>query len=266
MTRSDRQDIVLEVSGGRAARTAGGQPGARTFSRENGSARDGLSAPVAELVPASSSDFSYSAELGRKALHLLALVIPLGMWGLGRPLALLVLGLGAGIAVCADVVRAYCPTANAWIRRLFGPLMRAEELPEVGSRVTFNGATCVLVGAALLALLFPLRVAVPVLTMTMLADAAAALVGRRLGRHPWGSLSATVEGSAAFVLTGLAVMFAFPSLALGPAVLSVLAAAVVEAVPMPVNDNIRVPLTAAVIVAVGEALLLPPHLAVSPGL
>ena len=192
--------------------------------------------------------------MGRKALHLLALVIPLGMWSLGNPLALYLLGGSALIAVAADVTRAYSSGFNAWIRTIFGPLMRAEELPDVGTRVTFNGATCVLVGAALLTLLFPLRIAVPVLTMTMLADAAAALVGRRIGRHNWGSLSATVEGSTAFVLTGLAVMAAFPSLVYASAAASVVVAAAIEALPLPVNDNIRVPLVAAAIVMGGEAL------------
>jgi dolichol kinase len=207
------------------------------------------------LVVTASSQFSYAAEVGRKALHVLALVIPLGMWVLGMPMALYVLGTGAVVAVAADVARAYWPWFHEWIRTLFGPLMRAEELPAVGTRVTFNGATCVLVGAALLTLLFPLRVAVPVLTMTMLADAAAALVGRRIGRHSWGSLSATVEGSTAFVVTGLAVMAAFSSLALVPAVLAVLVAALVEALPLPINDNIRVPLVAALVVMAGEAVL-----------
>ncbi len=203
-----------------------------------------------------SSHFSYAAEIGRKSLHLLALVIPLGMWILGLPLALYLLAPITLTAVGADVLRAYSPTFNAWIRWIFGGLMRADELPAVGTRITFNGATCVLVGATLLAGLFPLRVAVPVLTMTMLADAAAALVGRRFGRHPWGSLSATVEGSTAFVGTGLAVMAAFPSLPLLPAILSVLVAALVEALPLPVNDNIRVPLAAAVMVGLGEVVFL----------
>lgn len=207
-------------------------------------------------MAASDPTFSYTAEVGRKALHLLALVIPLGMWALGPPLALYVVGAGALIAVAADVTRAYSKVFNRWIRSIFGPLMRAEELPDVGERLTFNGATCVLVGAALLALIFPLRVVVPILAMTMLADAAAALVGRRLGRHPWGRLSATVEGSAAFVATGLLVVCWFPALALGPAIAGVVVAAVVEALPLPVNDNIRVPLSAAAIVVAAESLIL----------
>jgi len=184
------------------------------------------------------------------------------MWWIGTPLALYVVGGLAVVAVAADVTRAYSTTFNHWIRTIFGSLMRAEELPERRRQVTFNGATCVIVGAALLALIFPLRIAVPVLTMTMLADAAAALVGRRLGRHHWGSFSSTVEGSAAFVGTGLLVIAAFPSLAYGPAAFGVVAAAAVEALPLPVNDNIRVPVIAAAVVVTLEAVFLgqPMHL------
>jgi dolichol kinase len=134
--------------------------------------------------------------------------------------------------------------------------MRPEELPHAGTGVRLNGATCVLVGGTLMAVLFPMRLAAPVLAMTMLADAAAALVGRRLGRHPWGSLSATVEGSAAFVGTGLALMAAVPGPSLGPAAVGVLGGAVVEALPLPLDDNIRVPVVAGLAVAGAEAMLL----------
>jgi dolichol kinase len=133
-------------------------------------------------------------------------------------------------------------------------MMRTDELPGGGTGVTFNGATCVMVGAFLMALLFPIRLAAPLLAMTMLADAAAALVGRRWGRHAWGPLSATVEGSTAFIATGLVVVWAVPNLALAPAALAVFTAAVVEALPIPVNDNIRVPLSAGVVMIAAEAI------------
>lgn len=199
---------------------------------------------------------SYTAELGRKGLHLLALVIPLGMWWVGVPTALYLLVPVSLVAIGADIARAYSKRFHALIRWIFGFLMRAEELPPVGSGVRFNGATCVLVGATLLALLFPLRIAVPVLVMAMLGDAAAALVGRRIGRHHWGSWASTAEGSAAFVATGALVIICFPSLALGPALAGVIGAAIAEALPLPFNDNIHVPLIAALIVAVGEAALM----------
>lgn len=206
------------------------------------------------IVPASS--LSYTGEVGRKALHLLALCIPLGAWWLGMPTALYLLGPAALLAVAADIIRAYSTSFNALIRGIFGALMRAEELPAVRRGIRFNGATCVLVGAAVMIAVFPLRVAVPVLIMTMLADAAAALVGRRWGRHPWRSLSATMEGSGAFVATGLCVMAFAPTIAAGPAVAGVGVGAVVEALPLPVNDNIRVPVAAALAVVVAETLFL----------
>ncbi len=214
-------------------------------------------APVSSSFPIDRQpSVSYTAELGRKGLHLLALVIPLGMWWVGLPTALYLLVPASLVAVGADIARAYSKRFQALIRWIFGFLMRAEELPPVGSVVRFNGATCVLVGATLLALLFPLRIAVPVLVMAMLGDAAAALVGRRIGRHHWGSWASTIEGSAAFLGTGTVVIVCFPSLAVGPALAGVVGAAIAEALPLPFNDNIHVPLVAAFIVAVGEAVLL----------
>jgi dolichol kinase len=172
------------------------------------------------------------------------------------PTALYLLAPAALVAGAADVTRAYSESVNAVIRGIFGALMRAEELPAPRTGVQFNGATCVLVGAAVMVALFPLRIAVPVLVMAMLADAAAALVGRRWGRHTWGALSATVEGTTAFIVTGLGVMAFFSSVALGPAAGGVLVGAGIEALPLPVNDNIRVPVAAAATVVVGEALVL----------
>lgn len=172
------------------------------------------------------------------------------------PLALYILGPAALLAAVADVARAYSDWFNRFIRRVFGPLMRPEELPEVRSGVRYNGATCVLVGAALVTILFPLHLAVPVLATTMLADAAAALVGLRIGRHTWGRLSATVEGSAAFVGTGVMVMAFFPAISLGAGVAGVVVGAAVEALPLPINDNVRVPLAMALVVAAVDAIVL----------
>jgi len=204
----------------------------------------------------SSASFSYRAELGRKALHLLALVVPAQMAWLGKPVALYLLGTGAALGVATDVARAYSPTVSRAVRRLFGPLMRDTELPPVGQGVVINGATSVLVGAALLTWIFPIRLAVPVFVMVMVADAAAALVGRKVGRRRWPGQSHTVEGSLAFVVTGLAVWACFPTVTLAVGAWSVGAAAVAEALPLPLNDNIRVPLVAAFVAALAEIALL----------
>jgi len=206
-------------------------------------------APVESSEPSGSEGertFSYRAELRRKALHLLALIVPLGMYILERETALILLLPVTGAAVGADVLRAYSASFSQHIRRVFGPLMRAKELPPVGSRVVINGATSVLVAASLLALFIPLEIGAPILAMTMIADAAAALIGRAFGRHRWPGRPHTVEGSLAFVVSGSAVVFALGMPWIGGAA-AVVSAAVVEAAPLPLNDNIAVPLTAALV-------------------
>jgi dolichol kinase len=207
-------------------------------------------APPGEPLRADPHEIPYRAELKRKAIHLLALVVPLGMALLGKRGALYVLVPLSLVALAADVVRVRLAAFGRLVGLVFGPLMRPEEQPAISGPVRLNGATWVLLSAALLAAVFPIRIAVPAFTMFMIADAAAAVVGRRFGRLRWGRGRRTVEGTAAFLLAGLGVMAAFPSVVFWTGALAVLAAAAAEIPSRPFNDNLRVPLvTAAVIFA-----------------
>jgi len=213
---------------------------------------------------APSDDLSFSGELRRKALHLLALVVPGGMYVVGMPQALYVLVPLTALGLAGDVLRAYSASFNQNIRRVFGSMMRLRELPPPGEGVVINGATWVLVAATLLAAVFPLRIAVPIFTMFMVSDAVAALVGRHWGRHHWGSTPRTVEGSAAFLLAGLGVMGAFAGLPFGVKVAAVVVACVAEALPHPGNDNVRVPVAGALTVVVLEWAWLGQSVALFP--
>jgi dolichol kinase len=222
----------------------------------SGEAASRRSPPPAGEAAADAHDLPYRAELRRKALHLLALALPLGTALLGKPRALYVLVPGALFALSCDVLRSQSERFARRIRQIFGPLMRADEWDEAAAPlgVRGNGATWTLVTMALLALFFPVPVAVAAFSLFMIGDAAAALVGRRWGRTPWGDGPRTVEGTAAFVGAGLATVallqvalpaagYAAPSW--GVAALAVGAGAGAEALPRPLNDNLRVPLVAA---------------------
>ncbi|PSQ92172.1 MAG: phosphatidate cytidylyltransferase [Bacteroidetes bacterium SW_4_67_19] len=206
-------------------------------------------------------ELPYREELRRKALHLLALALPLGTALLGKTVALWVLGPAALLALTCDALRSRSRRFARLIQRVVGRMMRADEWASESEQelsadaffgIRVNGATWTLVTMALLVALFPAPVAVAAFSLFMIGDAAAALVGRRWGRTCWGDGPRTVEGTAAFVgMAGLAVAplaaFGYLPAPWWAAALAVAVAAGAEALPRPLNDNLRVPLTAALV-------------------
>ena len=201
-------------------------------------------------------DLPYRAELGRKALHLLALIVPLGIALAGKERALVVLVPLSLLALTGDVLRVRSAYVARLIDRFFGFMMRREERPPVGAPVSINGATWVLLSAALLVLVFPVYLAVPAFVMFMISDAVAALIGRRFGRIQWGQTSRTVEGSAGFLVCGLVVVSFFPALPYWVGAVGVVVGCAAEAIPRPFNDNIRVPFVSATVMFLLERFVL----------
>ncbi|HEX9953499.1 MAG TPA: phosphatidate cytidylyltransferase [Rubricoccaceae bacterium] len=188
----------------------------------------------------------YAAEVRRKALHLGALVLPAGMLILGRPTAALILVPLAVLAVALDWARVRSAGARRVLHAVFSSLMRPEEVPPLGGPVVLNGATWMCVASALVAVLFPPGIAAAAMAMLMVGDGAAAVVGRRWGRTKWPGGLKSVEGTAAYAATAFAVglaVVAWPGsgLTLGPCAAGAVAGALVEAAPIPLNDNVRVP-------------------------
>jgi dolichol kinase len=196
----------------------------------------------------------YRAEVLRKALHVGALLLPASILWLGRPTAALLLGVLAVVAVACDVARQRWRPAHHALLAVFAPIMRPEERPPFGGPLVLNGAVWMCVAAAATAALFPEAVAAAALAVLMVGDAAAALVGRRFGRTRYPGSPKSLEGTAAFAVAGglAALPFALagePPVGLGVLAVGVLVAAAFEAVPFPVNDNVRVPLAAGVVMS-----------------
>ncbi len=196
---------------------------------------------------------TFRAELGRKALHVVTALLPVLLFPLGRAWLIGLAALLVALTLGGDVLRAKVPAFGRWIGQHFGWMMRAEEHPDGTGPLTLNGSTWVAIAALLLAVLLPLRLAVPVFAAFMLGDAAAALVGRAAGRHRWPGTSRTLEGSAAFALVSTAVLLLLPRAApvampgALPALVAAGAMALAEALPVPLNDNLRVPFVGALV-------------------
>lgn len=189
----------------------------------------------------------YRGEVGRKALHLLALILPAAVHVLGMTALYGLVPLAAG-ALFLDVARVRVAWVNTTIDRFFGWMMRPSERPPLGSPIVINGATWVLISMALLTAVFPAGIAVVAFVTFMLGDAAAALAGRRFGRTPWGREGCTVEGSAAFLIAAgaAAVLLPYP-FPLWMLAASVTAAMLVEGAPLRMNDNLVAPFAGAVV-------------------
>lgn len=189
---------------------------------------------------------SMAQELGRKAFHFLCLVyLAFYHWqGRGRVLA----ALGAWILVVAAVeaLRLSRPGFNAFLLESFRGIHRKEEEAKV-SGIVWTSAGCWLTFA-----LFGARAQAVDGAILMLAfgDAAAALIGKSLGRRAFEfrGKRKTIEGSAACMAacTACALAVGFPA---GPALAAGLAATLVElAAPWP-DDNFWLPLVSALILA-----------------
>lgn len=210
------------------------------------------------------AQLEFQGEIYRKLLHLLAMAYPVGYLLVPSPWNTRTMVTLSLLALTLDVLRSRHGATHRFFEQSFGFMMRGREREVLGTGPVFNGATWVTVSFTLLALLFPIEVAIVSFALFMFGDAAAALFGRRFGRTAWMREGATLEGSAAFLVMGLAVsgllisgilpwpVLPVPFLAAAGAVL---AATLLEAAPLPLNDNLTAPLGAALVMTGIMALL-----------
>ncbi len=159
-------------------------------------------------------------------------------------------GGAALLAWSLEISRRYSPAMNRFCMWVFARVAHPHETKQVNSSTWYTTA---LLGLALFTSPMVASVAVAVLGF---GDPAAALIGRRWGRHRLAS-GRSLEGCAAFVVAGFAAAFGtlwlcYPGNPHGPAVAlaAAVAGAVAELLTRRLDDNLVIPLAAA-----GGALL-----------
>jgi dolichol kinase len=187
-------------------------------------------------------------ELMRKSFHMSSMALPLFAWIAPRAVGLAVLLPLAVIAVVVDSVRLRFRGPRYVFLRATRTMLRVHE------RRGFAGATYMAVAYATAMLAFPQPIAVAGMLYNALGDAAAALVGKRWGRHrtSWGK---SWEGYAAGMATSMAVGFAVPGIPPAAAVIGAVAASTLEFLPLPLDDNLRVTLGGALACWLAATLL-----------
>ena len=177
--------------------------------------------------------------LGRRLFHIAAgsSTPVLGIFT-SQELMVILLASLSGIALLLELSRFTYPPLNRLLVGWLAPVLKESEGKEV------TGATYMIIAALGCFLFFDKGVAVAGLLFLSVGDPVAALVGGRvggprlIGKSPWGTLALfAVSAVLAVILWAAAIATPLWALLAGAAI-----AALVELLPLPLDDNVTVPL------------------------
>lgn len=184
----------------------------------------------------------YNFEILRKIFHLSSLWIPFLYFYLSTKMMLVILLPLTIISIIIEVSRKLSPELNKVINNLIGGIMRDKEEESI------SGATYLLIASTISVILFNKEVAILALTVLMISDSFAALIGRKYGKVSF--LDKTLEGSLSFFISGMAVycflvMFGDFTLPLNVSTFAIFSTTIVElfAKKLRLDDNLAIPLS-----------------------
>lgn len=180
-------------------------------------------------------------EVSRKAIHAAVSVAAAGMvWQLPAELTRPLFAAAFLVVFLVDVLRRRIGGLGRLFDRAFGAMLRTRE------SMHLTGATTLAAGFAIAVLVLPPRTAAVGILIAGLADAAAALVGRRYGRHRIRN-GKSLEGALACFATALILAWVMPDVGFMGALILALGLTLLEAAPLPVDDNLVLPIVASVL-------------------
>ncbi len=177
--------------------------------------------------------------LGRKFYHLFGGLGLLSLYYLlGRESALLFYGALFLVALTVDVARLRVPAFNQFVFTRFGSFIRESEKNKL------TGTPPYVLGIGLSLFLYPAAIATAAICFLAFGDVAATTIGERYGKTKVGEKS--LEGTTAFIVASFAIgsilLLAGIHLPVLVMLVGAMVAAGVELVPLPLNDNLVIPL------------------------
>ncbi len=179
---------------------------------------------------------SLSAEFVRKGIHLFALVIPIGYSFLPFYISIISVSISAIISVIIDISRFREWRLWHLLAVILTPIIRDHEI-----KGGFTGASYILSTSAITIALFPKPIAIAALVFIIVGDTAAALIGRRFGKHKL-IMSKSLEGSGACLISLVVMSFLIPGLPTEVGLIGAFVATVTELLTGKIDDNFTVPI------------------------
>jgi len=182
----------------------------------------------------------------RKAIHISSLLIPLGyryILDYNRKLMFLILLAAFVVMLIVEFNRFWQKNFRKAFWAMFGLVLRKHELRD------FTGATYMLFADMLCVAFFDANIAFCAMSFLSLGDTFAAMVGINFGKRKYKFSNKSLEGSlacfAVCFLYGLWVFKHAPVMAFTGA----LGATFAEMSKLPIDDNVEIPLTSAIVMA-----------------
>ena len=192
------------------------------------------------FVTDSQNNISLIGELFRKLIHLGSISIPISYFFLSKNIILPFLAAGLLLSLAVDYIRIYGQDkARKFIYRYLGIMLRPHE------RKNFVGATYILTGSILTILFFDKPIAIAAISYIVLGDTAGSVIGRLWGIVRFRNKS--LEGSIGFFMACSVAAVIIPGVPFWVKIAGALAATVVEAITLHIDDNLIVPITSGAI-------------------
>lgn len=179
------------------------------------------------------------SKLWRRLWHLVGgSLFPVAALYLSMNLLLIILGAVTAIFVIWEIARRIFPGVGRWTLSHLRSVLKTEE------RSHLTGTTYLLLASLAAFLLFQKYVAITSLLFLSVGDLMAAVVGGRFGRRK--IFRKSLEGSLACLvscfLIGLVMNEVDAAMVLPVTLAGAVAATVAELLPVPINDNITIPI------------------------
>ena len=178
--------------------------------------------------------------IGRKFFHLIGGLGLLSLYYLlGRHNALITYAVLIAAVLAVDITRLKVPAFNQFVQSRFSSFIRKSETDKL------TGTAPYLLGIGLSLLFYRTDIATAAVCFLAFGDVAATTVGERYGRTKISgekSLEGTLAFAAVAMIVGFLLSLAGVHLLHGIMLAGAITAAGVELVPLPVNDNLVIPL------------------------